>query len=235
MLLPAPACSFTNAEVEQGQSIVKRRNIGDRIVFWAEKFVGTPYDKDIQGEYVSKKVIVADERVDCMYFTFRSVELAMSNSPEGAIEAALDKRFRTHGILACGLVANYEDRFEYGEDMIDSGKWGAEVTSLVGKTTNIEGSRGKSEVAILSAKELRSSVSQLKSGDLLFFIKRPVKRVRDEIVGHIGIVKVENTFKEVYLIHAGGTKTKGGAVKKVLLDDYIKTMPYIGARITRFL
>jgi ribosomal protein L24 len=37
-----------------------------------------------------------------------------------------------------------------------------------------------------------------------------------------------------YLIHAGGTKGKGGEVKKVLLKDYILKMPFVGAKITRF-
>jgi len=55
----------------------------------------------------------------------------------------------------------------------------------------------------------------------------------------MGIVKVEaqtgkTPGKQVYLIHASGTKKRGGVVKKVLLADYIKKMPYIGVRITRF-
>ena len=57
-----------------------------------------------------------------------------------------------------------------------------------------------------------------------------------EGVGHIGIVKTEESAgkKEVFLIHAGGLKDKGGAVKKVLLKDYLNKMPFIGLRITRF-
>ena len=45
-----------------------------------------------------------------------------------------------------------------------------------------------------------------------------------EIVGHIGIVKIEvreyrvaEKREEIYLIHAGGAKNKGGEVKKVRL------------------
>jgi hypothetical protein len=54
-------------------------------------------------------------------------------------------------------------------------------------------------------------------------------------VGHIGIIKIEGDcqLKEVYLIHAGGTKSKGGAVRKVLLLDYISKMPFAGVIITR--
>jgi len=205
--------------------------VGERIAFWAERFVGTPYDKDPMGEYVTRAVIVADERVDCMYLTFRAVELALSNTPEGAIEISLDRRFHTKGILKEGRVANYHDRFEYGEDMIFSGRWGREITSEVGRTVRIKGSRGRDLVEILPSEHLLKDLRKLKSGDILFFVKKPEDRKVEEIIGHIGIVKVA---REVYLIHASGTKGKGGEVKKVLLKDYILKMDFIGAKITRF-
>ncbi len=238
-ICPSPTLAFSEHDVAQYQSLLKDRPINERIALWAEKFVGTPYDRDPLGEYVTKKVIVTDERVDCMYLVFRSVELAVSKSPEGAIEAALDMRFRMKGILENGRVENYGERFEYGEDMIDSGKWGREITSEVGTTREIEGSRGKARVAILPSRELRRRISRLKSGDLLFFIKDPRKRISGEIVGHMGIVKVEAQpgkmpGKIVCLIHASGTKKRGGVVKKVILADYIKKMPYLGVQITRF-
>ena len=58
----------------------------------------------------------------------------------------------------------------------------------------------------------------------------------EEGVGHIGIVKVEGKDKEKIfsLIHAGGTKISGGAVKKVLLGDYLAAMPFVGVKVTRF-
>jgi len=238
-ICPSPTLAFSDREVAQYQSLFKDRAINEKIALWAEKFVGTPYDRDPLGEYVTKKVIVTDGRVDCMYLVFRSVELAVSSSPEGAIEAALDKRFRTKGILENGRVENYGERFEYGEDMIDSGKWGREITPEVGTTREIKGSRGKARVAILPSRELKGRITRLKNGDLLFFIKDPRKRICGEIVGHMGIVKVEaqtgkTPGKQVYLIHASGTKKRGGVVKKILLKDYIRTMPYIGVRITQF-
>jgi cell wall-associated NlpC family hydrolase len=236
---PPPTLAFSERDVAQYQSLLKDRAINEKIALWAEKFVGTPYDRDPLGEYVTKKTVVTDERVDCMYLVFRSVELAVSSSPDGAIEAALDKRFRTKGVLKNGRVENYGERFEYGEDMIDSGKWGREITSELGRTRYVKGSRGKIRVAFLPPRELKKGISRLKNGDLLFFIKDPRKRISGEIVGHMGIVKVEAqtgkaSGKRVYLIHAGGTKKRGGVVKKVLLTDYIKTMPYMGVRITRF-
>jgi hypothetical protein len=232
-LLLQPCFALNNEEIQRFQANLREKPVGERIVFWAEKFVGTPYDIDPLGEYVSKATIVADERVDCMYLTFRAVELALSHTPEEAIQIALEKRFHSKGILKEGKVVNYDDRFEYGEDMISSGKWGREITGEVGKTFRIKGSRRTNVADILSSDELQRNASGLKTGDLIFFIKRPEERKVEEIVGHIGMIKVEQG-REVYLIHASGTKGKGGVVKKMLLKEYISQMPFMGAKITRF-
>ena len=234
-----PCFALTDEEIQKVQPLLKDRPIGEKIAFWAEKFVGTPYDPDPLGEYVSKAVIVADERVDCMYLTFRAVELALSHSPEEAIQIALEKRFHSKGVLKEGRVINYDNRFEYGEDMIESGKWGKEVTSEVGRITKIKGSRGKDFVEFLPSTGLSDGVKKLKSGDIVFFVKKPEKREVGEIIGHMGIVEVTEVEgrqprKEVFLIHASGTKGKGGAVKKVLLKEYLAKMPFIGVKITRF-
>lgn len=230
-LFPADSLSLTSEEIQRFQSLLKNQSVGKRMAFWAERFVGVPYDQDPMGAYVTRAVIVVDERVDCMYLTFRAVELALSRTPEEAIEVALEKRFHSRGVFKDGKVLNYEDRFEYGEDMIFSGKWGREITSKIGKTMGIKGSRGKASVDILPSDRLLKGIKRLRDGDLLFFIQKVEERKVEEIVGHIGIVKVE---QETFLIHASGTKGKGGEVKKVLLRDYLKTMPFIGVMITRF-
>jgi hypothetical protein len=238
--LSIPCCfALTDQEIRRFEPFLKQNSVGERIAFWAEKFVGTPYDTDPLGEYVSKETIVADERVDCMYLTFRAVELAFANTPEAAIQIALEKRFRSEGILRNQKVMNYDDRFEYGEDMIDSGKWGREITSVIGTTSRIKGSRGRDFVDILSSHHLSGGMQGLKSGDILFFIKKPEKREKGEIVGHLGLIKAEQNpknpeSKKVYLIHASGAKKKGGMVKKLLLKEYIASMRFIGVRITRF-
>jgi hypothetical protein len=123
--------------------------------------------------------------------------------------------------------------------MIESGKWGKEMTSEVGKATKIVGSRGKEFVEVLSADALLQGIGSLKSGDLLFFARKPGRREVDEVIGHMGIVWVIETEKnpqsrKIFLIHASGTKRKGGAVKKVLLREYLSKMPFIGVKITRF-
>ncbi len=206
------------------------------MAFWAEKFLGVPYDRDPQGVYVTRAAIVADDEVDCMYLTFRVVELALSRSPEEAIQIALDKRFHTRGILREGKVLNYDDRFQYGEDMIRTGKWGKEMTSRIGRTARIRGSRDYDFFEVLPPHEMARKKERLRSGDILFFFKAPEKRVVDEGVGHMGFVKVEgkDSEKQIFLIHAGGTKSSGGTVKKVLLADYLSAMPFVGVKVTRF-
>jgi hypothetical protein len=205
---------------------------GERIVFWAERFINTPYDPDPLGEYVTKKAIVADERVDCMYLVFRAVELALGKDPADTVQIALDKRFMSRGKFEKGKVLNYEDRFQYGEDMIDSGKWGKEITAAFGKTLAIKGSRGRKSVDMVTAPEIARNENLLLNGDIVFFIKSPEKRVSDEIIGHMGIIKKE--ANKVYLIHASGVKNRGGKVIKVLFSDYLASMPFIGIRVSRF-
>ena len=234
-----PCFGLPGEEIQTFQALWADKPIGERIAFWAEKFIGVPYDDDPLGEYVSKGTVVADERMDCMYLTFRVVELALSHTPEEAIQIALDKRFHSKGVFEDGRVTNYEDRFEYGEDMVESGKWGKEVTSEVGRMMKIKGSRGKDFAEILSPDELMRGRSRLKSGDIIFFATRPEKRKVGEIIGHIGVIKVEKTERnpegrEFFLIHASGHKGRGGAVKKVPLKGYLLNMPFLGVKITRF-
>jgi hypothetical protein len=235
-LFTSPCVALSDEEIGRKQKALQGRPVGDRIALWAETFLGTPYDEDPQGRYVTQAVIVADEKVDCMYLTFRSVELALSDTPEEAIQVAMEKRFHNRGRIQDGKVMNYEDRYEYGEDMIRSGKWGREITSQLGRTTRVKGSRGVDFWEILPKKEVTEVFLKLKSGDLIFFIKSPEKRLIGESVGHIGFIKVEGSFneKELSLIHAGGSKNKGGRVKKVPLAEYLTKMAFIGVQVTRF-
>jgi len=120
--------------------------------------------------------------------------------------------------------------------MIDSGKWGREVTTQIGPATSIIGSRGRERVTMVSKETLLAEPAQieanLKSGDIVFFIKDPGKRVSGEIVGHIGIITRGGNAD--YLIHAAGRKGRGGVVKKVLFSEYLISMPFVGIRVSRF-
>jgi hypothetical protein len=229
--------AFTNQKIQQLQNSINNKPVGEKIVFWAEKFIDTPYDPDPKGAYVTRSAIVADDTVDCMYLVFRCVELAFSNSPQQAINVALIKRFFTHGVLQNNKVINYDERYQYGEDMITSGKWGKEITNNLGITEKILGTRDHAYWEILPSSELIANINILKSGDLIFFILDPKKRSAvNASVGHMGIIDVEleQEKKIVYLIHAHGHKNKPDKVVKVPLTEYIENSPFIGVQITRF-
>ncbi len=230
---------MTADEVLITQAYAAELPLPRRIAYWAGRFIGTPYDPDPLGLYVRTNRIVADEAVDCMYHTFRSAELAMTTTPADAVEKALDLRFITKGKLENGLVRNYDDRYQYGEDMVMGGKWGKNMTAELGPTQTITGSRGKETVAILAKAVLatRKFQKELRDGDIIYWVKDPKKRVVDEIVAHLSIVRVKSG--KPYLIHAAGSKDSatrpgGGVVKEVPFADYVAGMRFIGAFVTRF-
>jgi hypothetical protein len=226
------AAAFTSGvDVAALQRETRVLPAGERIAFWGEQFVGTPYDTDPLGEYVRKSVIVADDRVDCMYLTFRAVELALGKDPDDSLRIALDIRFLHGGKVEDGKVVNYGDRFQYGEEMIESGKWGKEITPTLGETLTVAGPSGKTTAFVVPG-DAAGSFGGLRSGDIVFFVNPPEKIAAGVIVGHIGIVKKE--AGKVYLIHANGRKETGGSVKKVLFRDYLSRMPFAGIRVTRF-
>jgi len=230
---------MTADEILLAQARTARLSLGKRISYWAGRFIGTPYDPDPLGLYVRTNRIVADEKVDCMYHVFRSVELAQSNTPGEAIDKSLDLRFITKGTVVDGLVANYDQRFQYGEDMVYSGKWGKNITADLGTIKTIPGSRGRDEVDILPKNILatRALQKQLQDGDIVYWVKDPKKRAVGEIVAHLSIVHVKDG--KPYVIHAAGDKDHGdrpggGVVKEVLFADYVRNMRFIGAFVTRF-
>lgn len=230
---------MTADEISLAQARAAKLPLGKRIAYWAGRFIGTPYDTDPLGLYVRTNRIVADEKADCMYHTFRSVELARSGTPGEAIDNALSLRFITKGKLADGLVTNYDERFQYGEDMVMSGKWGKNITAGLGETQQIAGSRGRDTVDILPKNVLaaRALQKKLRDGDIIYWVKDPKKRVVEEIVAHLSIVHIKSG--KPYLIHAAGDKDRpdrpgGGVVKEVPFADYVQKMKFIGAFVTRF-
>lgn len=235
--LPQPVLPITADEISALQPRLRESPVGNRIAFWAEQFIGTPYDRDPLGDYVTRAAIVADERVDCMYLTFRAVELALTNSPEEAINKALTMRFHTQGVLRDGKVTNYDERYQDGIDMIKSGKFGAEITTRLGKTGQIVESSSSDPIDFLPAAEMRRGMDQLNTGDIVYFVRDPSRIAVGGVIAHMGILKVETSnggsSRTVYLIHASGTKKRGGSVKKVLLDEYLSHMQHAGVKISR--
>lgn len=232
--------SFVHPNPEQNEATMLNKmqsfQIPERITFWAEHFIGTPYDTEPIGIYVKESKIVVDDKVDCMYLTFRSIELAHASTPEEALDAALDVRFLEKGQRNGNTIISYKDRFQYGEDMAFSNKYGRNVTSEIGKTTSIPGSRHNNNVSILKTSEVVKNLDHFKTGDIVFLVKNIEKRKVGEIVEHIGILKKENG--NLFLIHASGTKGKHGKgkVEKVFFDKYLeeKYPFFIGVIVTRF-
>ena len=230
---------MTADEVVLAQARAAKLPLGKRIAYWAGRQLGTPYDPDPLGLYVRTNRIIADEKVDCMYHTFRAVELAQSSTPAEAVDKALALRFITKGKLTDGLVTNYNERFEYGEDMVLSNKWGKNITAELGAAVKIPGSRGRDEVEILPKKVLATNAFQktLQDGDIVYWVKDPKKRVVEEIVAHISIIRVKSG--KPYLIHAAGskkteTRAGSGVVKELLFSEYVRNTKFIGAFVTRF-
>jgi cell wall-associated NlpC family hydrolase len=231
--------ALTADEILLAQARLAKLPLNKRISYWAGRFIGTPYDTDPLGLYVRTSRIVADEKVDCMYLTFRSVELAQTSTPAEAVDRALSLRFITQGKVKDGLVTNYDQRFQYGEDMVMSGKWGRNITADLGATRKIEGSRGKDVVDILPQKVLatRAFQKKLQDGDIIYWVKDPKKRVVEEIVAHLSFIRIKSG--KPYLIHASGNKDcddrpGDGVVKEVPFADYVRNMRFIGAFVTRF-
>jgi hypothetical protein len=231
--------AMTVKDILREQVRLSKFPLNKRIAFWAGRFIGTPYDTDPLGLYVRTNRIVADEKVDCMYLTFRSVELAQTRTPNEAMNRALSLRFISQGKVQDGLVTNYDQRFQYGMDMVMSKKWGRNITVDLGVTSRIAGSRGRDTVDILPKKVLASRKLQkkLQDGDIIYWVKDPKKRVVGEIVGHLSFVRIKSGTP--YLIHASGNKDRkdrpgGGIVKEVPFSDYVNDMRFIGAFVTRF-
>lgn len=209
------------------------QSLGNKIVFYAKRFLGTPYDPDPIGAYVRKKTIIYDSEVDCMYLTFRSVELAFGDgNDEKSIDIALDKRFKTKGIVSNGLVYNYEKRFEYGEDMFLSGKWGNLLITNELLLKRVFSERLKMYISYVPKENFNKVKNLILNGSIIFFVKDPKKSKKGEVVGHLGILEKNNG--EVYLIHASGYKNRGGKVVRERLKDYLRKTKYIGFVITSF-
>ena len=83
----------------------------------------------------------------------------------------------------------------------------------------------------------RALQKKLQDGDIVFWVKDPKKRVVEEIVAHLAIIRIKSG--KPYLIHAAGDKDRadrpgGGVVKEVPFAEYVRNMRFIGAFVTRF-
>ena len=183
--------------------------LGDKIAKYANSFVGTPYDRIPIGLYVQSRKLIIDDEIDCMYLVFRSVPLALADGDnKKAAEIACDKMFHDKCKLdKDNLVTNYENRFDYSEDMISSGKWGESIYTN-NEMSVMAGSRHYKWFYYVKSQDFINSKKlqqRVQNGDILFLYKFPEKRSKlNEAIGHLGIIEVKNG--EIYLIHASGRK-----------------------------
>lgn len=205
-------------------------NFSSTFVNNAEQFIGTPYDFLPEGLYVKNKAIIADQKIDCLYLIFRSYELTATKLHyyKNAEEAALHLRFQHLGKIKNGRVLNYDDRYQYAEDLLSSGKLGIDVSAKIGKLTKIPGSRQYREFSFLSKREILKKINKLENGLIILFVKDPKKRSpMQEIIGHLGIITVHNNKR--YLLHASSQKKYNAQVAEVDFGEYLKESHFIGA------
>jgi len=209
--------------------------VSENIVKCANGFIGTPYDVNPIGQYVENKDIVYDAEMDCMYFVFRCTELANASfNEEESQKIGLNLRFKTQGVIGSeGKVENYDERFDYAEDMVLSKKWGKNVTRKIGKLSKIEGRRGIAEFEYVKNADIE--IEKFKNGDIIFWVKPFKKRVIGEIIGHLGFIELNEG--NVYFVHASGVKNKekqSDGVTKILLKEYLVKTKFIGVAVKRF-
>ena len=189
-----------------------------------------------------------------MYLVFRVIELAVANGDEQkAINFALDNRFHTKGKLDTdGKVMNYGERYQYSEDVIADGKFGKSIFTN-NEMQEIQGERMHTKWFQLPIEDVINNVviknynfnqtnkrifDRIKTGDVVFFIRKKELRKVGEIIAHLGILeKTKNG--NVYVIHASGKKDpewKDAGVVRVRLDKYLKNKinKFAGVYITRF-
>ena len=233
-LLLCSCCAFSNVAVGG--------ELGDKIAKYANSFVGTPYDRIPIGLYVQSRKLIIDDEIDCMYLVFRSVPLALADGDnKKAFDIACDMMFHDKCKLdKDGLVTNYENRFDYSEDMISSGKWGKSIYAD-NEMSVMTGSRHYKQFYYIKSQDFINSKKlqqRVQSGDILFLFKFPEKRSKSqEAIGHLGILEVDDKG-EIYFIHASGNKRfdlPQGKVMKVKLTDYLqeKKAKWAGIYITR--
>ena len=222
-------------------NVANGEGLGNKIVKYANSFIGTPYDRIPIGLYVQSRKLIIDDEIDCMYLVFRSIPLALADGDnKKAFDIACDKMFHDKCKLdKDNLVTNYENRFDYSEDMISSGKWGKSIYDD-NEMSVMAGSRHYKQFHYIKSQDFINSKKlkqRVQSGDILFLFKFPEKRSKlQEAIGHLGIVEVQNG--EIYFIHASGNKRfdlPQGKVMKVKLTDYLqeKKAKWAGIYITR--
>jgi hypothetical protein len=240
------------SEIDAEMARLAALPVGERIADWAEWFylLGDTtyvYGRDPQG-YVTQGRLVDDCHTDCVLFFYRTTELGRSSSALEAVQFAFGTRF--YGASLEEVVrpdgrVDYDTpvHLEYAMDILRSGYWGADVTAAIGPavTDEVGTSRYPAGTIQYVPKE-KLALEKLQSGDIVFFItdertpRGQSVRQGGDLIGHLGIVKVENGTP--FLIHAASKGIAGlypGArVEKIELAVYLKRVEtFKGVMATR--
>jgi pimeloyl-ACP methyl ester carboxylesterase len=225
-----------------------------RVGQWARRFAAAddvvylfgPKD----GGYVAEGAIVSDYRQDCVSLLYRTSELARARDARDAVDWALRTRFA--GATAAAVAddkgrLDYENpaHLDYSLDMIRTGLWGREMTSLLsGAVVDTVGTSRYPAGSFSYVPKGQLQAGELAEGDVVWFVLDAAHnsgaKLRQEyglVVGHIGLVVVEDG--EAILIHAASSDLEGsyqgGTVVQVPLADYLaRVEKFAGVMVTRF-
>jgi hypothetical protein len=214
--------------------------VADRIAAWADYFErrgDVTYLFGLAPEgYVSAGRLVDDFKTDCVLFFYRATELGRSSNAVEAVQFAYGTRF--HGALLADVVSdegrvdyNSPVHLDYSEDIVRSGIWGREITSTLGTpVADQAGTERYAPGAVSYVPKDSIDFRRFQNGDLVFFVSDETtpsgQKVRESgaLIGHIGIVRVENG--EAQLIHAASKGLpgfyEGNSVVRVPLAVYLE-------------
>lgn len=227
-------------------------SLGERVAAWAEYFWQRGDVRYLNGTapggYAAEGRLVDDFATDCVLFFYRTTELGRSTTALEAVQFAFGTRF--YG-AALEMVVDEQGRLDYSSpvhldysvDIIRSGLWGEEVTAELGTLyTEDIGTARYPRGSVHYVLDENVDLAALQSGDLLFFVSNEAtdvgRAIREAgaIIGHIGIVKVEEGIP--YLIHPAARPIagiyEGGKIEKLLLKTYLtRVESFKGVMATR--
>ena len=237
-----------NARMGQFQAL----SLGERVASWAEYFWQRG---DVQylngtapGGYAKAGRLVDDFSTDCVLFFYRTTELGRSTTALEAVQFAFGTRF--YG-AALEMVVDDAGRLDYASpvhldysvDIIRSGLWGEEITAKLGELqTHDVGTSRYERGSVHYVLDENVNLAALQSGDILFFVSNEEtdvgRAIREAgaIIGHIGIVKVEEGVP--HLIHPAARPIEGlyagGRIEKLPLKTYLERVEsFKGVMATR--
>ena len=204
-----------SATLDAQARALERQPLGDRVAGWARWFLDLGRVEYLygraEGGYVTEGRLCQDFQTDCVLFMYRATELARSANAREAVQFAFGTRFYGASIAEAVSENGKVDydvpaHLEYSEEMIQSGIWGEDVTSLGGSA--LLDAVGSSKVPpdtlhYLPADDI--DYGKLQSGDIVWFVGdekaagAKEQRAQGTLIHHIGLLDCRGN--EPVLIH----------------------------------